>query len=655
MFKRIVFLMVFVFLLIPNKLYASSIKDTHLDVILVVDTSNSMKGSDPDRISIEGVKLFIDLMESNGSRVAIIGFNGQLTFRTPITELNTEEDKKRLIQNLDNIEYTGFTDMGLALKEAELLLSRNQSTNQPLVVMFTDGYVEVDPKTNRTAPQSKKEIDEVLLGVKGKVPIYTIGLDKQNRVDVGLIEKISSETYAECYVTSDAKDLPEIFFDIFTRVIKSHKIKLKEFTADGSNYADVSFTIPNSSVMEANIVIYSKDEIQDVALLDPSKNQKNFSGNDVYFSKSQTYSMIKIINPQKGEWNLKVKGVKDDVIKVNLLYNYSLQINCFTNTQSFLKNTEIEILGEITNSNTKITDADLINSFNAELEVMDADKNVLKTIPMTINGPNFSAKYMLPDENALLYFKINAAGFGFYRESNYLEIQLKNNAPELKEPIKNITFFHFPILFNNYKLDLNKYFIDKEGDKITFRPMNYDKINININQENILNIKTKNFFAFGSTDVSITASDQNDSDNFDFKVTLIPVFFIVLIIVLILFAILIMPSKLKNIKESKRLFKGNLKYELINEGVHSAKKHVNLALYKGRVSLQTILEQDFSGLDKITIVQEDGEYALSVRNKSSNEIVSLKNLGLEFTLNQNETITIKSNDNSKEINITYYL
>ena len=62
-----------------------------IDVVLAIDTSGSMKKTDPNNLRSEASKLFISLL-SEDSRVALVTFDTKATTLSPLLDLGTDRN-----------------------------------------------------------------------------------------------------------------------------------------------------------------------------------------------------------------------------------------------------------------------------------------------------------------------------------------------------------------------------------------------------------------------------------------------------------------------------------------------------------------------------------------------------------------------------------
>ena len=94
-----------------------------MDVVIVMDTSGSMQnskggGADPEGVAMEAAKLFVDMMESSGSRVGLVPFSDQLGNVVNLTDINSTADKEGVKSAISALSYGGDTDIGQAMQKA---------------------------------------------------------------------------------------------------------------------------------------------------------------------------------------------------------------------------------------------------------------------------------------------------------------------------------------------------------------------------------------------------------------------------------------------------------------------------------------------------------------------------------------------------------
>lgn len=563
---------------------------TAIDAILVLDTSNSMYGSDPQRISIEGAKLFVDMLEAAGSKVAVVGFNGQISYETPFYSINSFADKDIIKNSLDSISYSGQTDIGLALVRAdEYIATLPKDSSNPVVIMFTDGYIETTG--SRTEQMSLDDVDRAILSANGNYPIYTIGLNASSRVDQPLLEKIADETGAQNYMTSNAADLPDIFNQIFANHTNSNVINLGTLTGDSENYNTIDINIPNANVAEANITILSDNPVTDVILTDPSGNNQN---SNVYYATSNKYSLMKIIKPARGTWKLSVKGITGDKIKINLLYNYDLILTAgYEGTPQV--GGSFDIIGHFTDSDGNASP--IGSNINTDAIFIDVNGNEIFRSSMTNDGTKFILPYS-PSESELRFY-LRSAGDGFYRESQEVHISvLPDSTATATEPAPTAETTPAPTLTPKPPAD----------------------------------IEPKTF-----------------ADYLTSPAGLISLGGIALILIIILIVFLIKRNKLMS-----RPFTGELRYFITKDGTMGPRKNTDLRLYKGTVTLDKLIEtgensENLSMLNRITLrpAIKGKQDILIVANTSGYKILTNRETEPDFELSMKRSMTVIGEENTK--------
>lgn len=322
---KIVFIAVFVYVLqlafIPSLKVCASTSSPNVDVVFVLDSSGSMKQSDPQEIRTEAIKMFLDMGQVQGNKAGLVAYSDTILKEHNLDAINSESDKDRIEDMASNIPLGQKTDIGRGLLEgAKVLDSGHNSNNRPLIILLSDGKND----SQRSTSESSKDLNNAIEICKDKgYPVYTIGLNYDGTVDKAQLTQIASETKGKNYITSKASDLPDILKDIYG---DSANVKIQDqgnIVANGT-FQDFKINVPNSNVLEANISMIT-DKPLEVKLVNPSGKEVKIPSSDVVFTKSKKYSVLKIIKPAGGQWDLKVKGVSGSNIKISYVFNYKNQ------------------------------------------------------------------------------------------------------------------------------------------------------------------------------------------------------------------------------------------------------------------------------------------------------------------------------------------
>ncbi|APB71262.1 VWA domain-containing protein [Paenibacillus polymyxa] len=412
----------------PQMANAASPSASKVDAVLVVDVSNSMNTSDPGKIGNEAMKMFIDMLSTQNDKVGIVAYTDVVQREKALLNITSEADKQELKTFIDGLNRGAYTDTSVGVKEAIRILQDGKTAGHaPMIVMLADGNNDFNKTTGRTESQSDQDMAQAVAEAKNSgVPIYTIGLNADGKLNKNKLADIAQQTGGKSFITSSADDLPNILSEIFASNLKLKVVPLQSITANG-DYQDVTVTVPNDSVLEANISIMSSKPV-DARLIDPSGNTKPIPSSDVLLSKSKSYSLIKLLKPVAGDWKLQVKGVQQDQIDINLVFNYDLELKMDApSAKSYKKGDAVQIRSYLTSNSQQLQDQELYANMNAVLKVKDLDSGTTNEVPLTNAGDSFTGSYTIPDEHDY-ELTVRAEEKSFYRETQPVTISAKAGA-----------------------------------------------------------------------------------------------------------------------------------------------------------------------------------------------------------------------------------
>ena len=159
----VIFMTMTLALVIQPAVNTHAIENKEMDVVLVLDQSGSMKSNDPDNMMKEAAKKFITMMPSN-SRANIITFNrSRSKWKDGLTSLSDDKQTKSATDWIENIKYTGDTDVGNAVADALDMFDVNDKAK-------SDKYVNI----------IKTEIDRTLTLLNDFQQFTKITIEKKN-------------------------------------------------------------------------------------------------------------------------------------------------------------------------------------------------------------------------------------------------------------------------------------------------------------------------------------------------------------------------------------------------------------------------------------------------------------------------------------------
>lgn len=414
---------------------ATSAAPSHIDAVLLIDVSNSMNKSDKNKIANEAMKMFIDMLSAQGDKVGIVAYTDKVQREKALLQISSAGDKQDLKDFIDGLSRGPYTDIAVGMEEAVKVLENGSDPgHEPMIVMLADGNNDLDESSGRTQSQSDQELDAAIETAKQKgYPVYTIGLNADGKLNKEILAGLSDKTGGKAFTTDSADDLPQILSEIFASHLKLKVVPVQSITANGS-YQVVTVNVPNSSVLEANISIMSSQPVT-AKLTDPSGKSIAIPSDDVLLSKSSSYSLIKLISPEQGDWKLQVKGVPKDKIDINLVFNYDLElkIDALPSAATYKKGDKVEISSHLFSNGAQVTLSNLYQDMKAVLLATDLDTGDVQEIPLDNSAAVFKGTFELKDSHEY-ELKVRAEESSFYRESDVLKINAKTGTVATNTP-----------------------------------------------------------------------------------------------------------------------------------------------------------------------------------------------------------------------------
>jgi len=390
-----------------------------------------------------------------------------------------------------------LTDIGLGLNRAvSILRAGHDEDHKPVIILLSDG--KNDPQRDKTASQD--DLAAAINEAKAQsFPVYTIGLNADRTVDENQLKLISSETNGKNFITNNANDLPQILREIYAENSRLKISQQNTITGNGS-FQDVAINIPDSNNGEANITLLSANPVE-LKLTDINGNSIRIPSENIIYSKSNRYSMLKLVSPAKGNWTLSVKGNNGDRIDISLISNYDFKTMMGINPETNIyKGDKVAVSAYIESNGQKLEQDEFYSTLKATLNVKNLGNGQTQGIEMIRNGNSFGAEVTIPDENSYdLTAKIEGAGFT--RESVAKIIGAVNRAPVSLKKNGSITLW----TKNIKSIDLKKFFSDEDNDKMnyTVSSSSLNAVNIKIT-DNIMKLQGRKW---GASTITLTAAD----------------------------------------------------------------------------------------------------------------------------------------------------
>jgi Mg-chelatase subunit ChlD len=211
-----------------------------LDLILVLDTSQSLKRTDPRNYRTAGaVGLVKSLPPSSDLQIGVVDFDRNADLVTPLTK-----DRQAVVQALLGLDRHGRTDLASGVRVALEEFERNGRPNSSRVILlFTDGKSNAE-KARRAG------IDARMRGVA----VHTLLLGSSQK-GAEILQELAASTRASFIHVTDPESLPAAFLALRTTGIEKVDLRVNGSEAIPARLSGGTFTASVPLAMSANTIV----------------------------------------------------------------------------------------------------------------------------------------------------------------------------------------------------------------------------------------------------------------------------------------------------------------------------------------------------------------------------------------------------------------
>ncbi len=172
-----------------------------IDMMLVLDTSTSLRSSDPDDYrTMAAVGLIKSISQKSDTKIGVVGFSGSSKLTQPLTS-----NRGAVVSALQDLKRSGGTDLAAGILTAlEELKKNGRPDSSRAIVLFTDGM-----------SNKKKARDAARKAQAQGIAIQTMLLG-ENLKGGFLLEEISQATGGSFVWVTDPSKLPDAFLNLRT-------------------------------------------------------------------------------------------------------------------------------------------------------------------------------------------------------------------------------------------------------------------------------------------------------------------------------------------------------------------------------------------------------------------------------------------------------
>ncbi|NGZ78029.1 vWA domain-containing protein [Saccharibacillus alkalitolerans] len=405
-----------------------------IDAVLVLDASHSMEESDPEGVSAEAMRLFIDMLPEEGSRVGIVSYTDVVQRETALLEIRGGADKQELKTFIGGLERGPFTDTSVGVTEAVRMLLRGEEAGRdPLIVLMADGNTSLDSEGTRTPADSAAQLAEAAGQARDAgIPIYTIGLNADGTLNRTALESLAEETGGKAFVTSSAADLPDILSEIFAGHQRSRVIPVQADAARSNEFQEFKINVPDSEVVEANVSVTGA-AADEIGLIGPDGESVAIPSAGVALSGSSTYSLLKLVRPERGVWTLRVKSEGGVPVELGLVFSYDFELVTEPMGKYYERGSRLDIAAYLARSGRRLAAPELYEAANATMVVRERESGLEENVPLTLENGRFVGSYTF--SRAYDYaVTVRAESPSFYRETEPVSIDVSGGPSVSTQP-----------------------------------------------------------------------------------------------------------------------------------------------------------------------------------------------------------------------------
>ena len=395
-------------------------------VSLVIDTSGSMKETDPANLRKTAADIFVDML-SPEDYVGIVSFSTEVTELAPLQQVGDATNKQAIKGALAPIvNANGNTNYQLALQKAEQQLdSYTQDDVRKVVIFLTDGVPEPDYALREDAAFMSSYMESLWqttaqLGLKNYA-VYALGF---GTADPSTLQRIASETRGEAKFLGNANEIAVNFFEVL-RTLKNRQ-----------GFWNETMAVAGETVLPFRIDGYDSQVTMavtfDTSGMDAwvrSINGLDSSGK-MNIQKTESYTILTLNQAGKelaGEWELVLSGAGT----AQLFGDKDLNLKAWmqepkANVQLPI-NEPIEIAVAVTGELTEEMSVAVLISKNGSTEI--------ETVPLVLKDGTYVATYKNVDQAGTYILETQISENGTTITSNSTSVSVQQLPAVISETV----------------------------------------------------------------------------------------------------------------------------------------------------------------------------------------------------------------------------
>jgi len=402
------------------------------EVHIVIDTSGSMKKTDPKNLRVPSLKLLVNLLP-NGGRAGVWLFDTTMVELMPVSVID-EQWKQQATRNAQRINSRGlFTDIEAAISDSsKTWIQTPEAPGHRHLILLTDGMVDVSKNSQDSVASQDRIVNKLIPELQhAGVKVYTIALSKL--ADQALLRDLAVKTSGWFEIADNAEHLQRAFLALFNKTSRRDTVPFQ------GNHFNI-----DASIEEFTVLAILRRNAPASALITPSGKKISLRQHleNVRWLHEPSFDLISIAHPEVGAWTLKadMDPANQVMVVTHLKMEQAPALDNFTPAGNVP-----DIAVRFTDKDQPIREDRFLSliSVHAELKKGDVTAQSLDLLKTDIDAGRFSASFngeIAPGEYTLM---ISADGKTFQRAveqkfsvlENFLKIETRdivdNGAPKL--------------------------------------------------------------------------------------------------------------------------------------------------------------------------------------------------------------------------------
>ena len=279
------------------------------ELIFLLDTSVSMNSQDQDRAAIEAIRQTLYSLPS-GYRSGLVAYHTEIQAAVPL-----DAGAEALEQELEAMEYRGYTNAGEGLRQALDLFSAREGVERS-IILLTDGEIDMpDPQQRESSRSLYREAAEEAAGKGIRIYIVAIGT-KPGNPQMHIFDG-AEVTGGAVYWEGVSGSLAEILNRILTERLN---LPLKEISQERSagEREDAWWISLPSGASRIRLVLMSEEELGPVTAKCQAESQRMISG--------KRFAAVELERPSSDQIQLCFEKAAVPAISAYLLAEYDARI-----------------------------------------------------------------------------------------------------------------------------------------------------------------------------------------------------------------------------------------------------------------------------------------------------------------------------------------